>query len=556
MNRLLFAFAAVAGLVAAPPSSAADGVAIVSPPDGALVSGNVVITASAPVETASVEFSWSPDGVVWSRIAIDVQRADGWQAVWDSRPHDGVVKLRATASDGASATISVTVDNTAPAVSAGLAPAYFSPNGDGRKDATVLTVSVRETALVDIRVLDRAGNLVRVLADDLVVERGIRLPWNGRSADAARAPDGKYRLAVSARDRAGNAASTGATVRLDTKAPRLTWSSRGGIVGATALKVSFRLRDASAPLTGNFRLVNAYERVVRSWERRRLSLGAGLSRLARRTVVAIVPGVYRLRAVIKDAAGNRSSARLSRAYRLDHSVRMRLVARVDNAGRYVALTFDDCFFPSSWDSILHTLARNRVKAAFFCPGNQVQAYPALAARTVRAGHTLGSHGWDHALLSASAYPNIAWRMKRDRNVWWRWREAATPYFRPPYGAYNSTVLSAAAAAGYRYTVLWDFDPRDWTNPGVSAIVSRAVRPAKAGSIILLHVKPQTASALPLIIRALRNRRLTPIGLDQLVHRPGAILSRGGWRATSGRRSGARSDQLSHQPGLGLPAGCC
>ena len=532
MTRFLFAWAAVAGLVVASPTWAADSVAI-TPPEGAFVSGQVLITAAAPAETASVEFSWSSDGAVWNPVATDAEPAQGWQAVWDSRSTTGAVMLRATASGGASATVTVTVDNIAPVLGASLAPSYFSPNGDGRQDATVLTVAVSETPLVDIRVLDRNGDLVRVLADDLVAERGVRVAWDGRTVQGARSPDGKYWLAVTARDRAGNVASTIETVRLDTTAPGLTWSARGGILGATSLNVNFRLDDASAPLKGYFRLVNAYERVVRTWGRR-LSLGAGSSGLSRATVLATVPGVYRVAVVIKDAAGNRSKIRLSPAYRFDHSVRTRVVARVDKANRYVALTFDDCFFPSSWDSILRTLERNRIKAAFFCPGSLVQNYPRLAARTARAGHTLGSHGWDHALLSAAAYSNILWRVQRDRNVWWRWRKAAVPYFRPPYGAYNSSVLSAAAAVGYRYTVLWDVDPRDWTNPGVSAIVSRAVRPAKAGSIILLHVKPQTARALPLIIRALRNRRLTPIGLDQLIHRPGAILSGGGWHATSAR----------------------
>jgi gliding motility-associated-like protein len=532
MTRFLFALAAIAGLVVASPTWAADSVAI-TPPEGAFVSGQVLITAAAPAETASVEFSWSADGAVWNPVAIDADPAQGWQAVWDSRSSTGAVMLRATASGGASATVTVTVDNIPPVVGASLAPSYFSPNGDGRQDATVLTVAVSETPLVDIRVLDRNGNLVRVLADDLVGERGVRVAWDGRTVQGARSPDGKYWLAVTARDRAGNVASTIATVRLDTTAPGLTWSAKGGILGATSLNVNFRLDDASAPLTGYFRLVNAYERVVRTWGRR-LSLGAGSSGLSRATVLATVPGIYRVAVVIKDAAGNSSKIRLSPAYRFDHSVRTRVVARVDKANRYVALTFDDCFFPSSWDSILRTLERNRIKAAFFCPGSLVQTYPRLAARTARAGHTLGSHGWDHALLSAAAYSNILWRVQRDRSVWWRWRKAAVPYFRPPYGAYNSSVLSAAAAVGYRYTVLWDVDPRDWTNPGVSAIVSRAVRPAKAGSIILLHVKPQTARALPLIIRALRNHRLRPIGLDQLIHRPGAILSGGGWHATSAR----------------------
>jgi peptidoglycan/xylan/chitin deacetylase (PgdA/CDA1 family) len=551
-GRLLFAFAAVGGLLFASPTWAAEGVAIVSPPDGAFVSGRVVITAAAPPETAWVEFSWSVDGAVWKGIAIDGDGGDGWQAVWDSRPHQGAVKLRATASGGAIAIITVTVDNTVPVVRAALAPTHFSPNGDGRKDATVLTVAVPEAALVDIRVLDRTGNLVGVLVDDLVVERGIRVRWNGRGADGARAPDGAYRLVVDARDGAGNGASTTATVRLDTKAPRFTWGSRADIVGAASLKLSFRMHDATTPLSGQFRLVNAYERVVRSWERRRLSPGAGASTLPRGMLRAIVPGVYRVGAVITDAAGNRSSAPLSPAYRVDHSARTRVVARVNNAGPYVALTFDDCFYPSSWDSILRTLARNRVKGAFFCPGNLVQASPALAARTLRAGHTIGSHGWDHALLSASGYGNILWRLKQDRNVWWSWRAAAVPYFRPPYGAYNSTVLSAAAAAGYRYTVLWDVDTRDWTNPGPSAIVSRAVQPARAGSIILLHVKPQTARALPLIIRSLRRRGLTPVGLEELIHRPGAISSRSGWSATFGANGGAVNDQQSRN----LHGNCC
>jgi peptidoglycan/xylan/chitin deacetylase (PgdA/CDA1 family) len=534
--RATFACAGLAGLLMTAPAWAADGVAILAPADGAQAGGRVVITAAAPAETTAVEFSWSVDGVAWSRIATDGERADGWQAVWESRPHDGAVELRALASGGGSATITVSVDNTAPVVNAEAALSYFSPNGDGRKDATVLAIAVSETAVLDISVLDRTGNLVGVLADDQVIGRAFRVPWNGLSADGRRAPDGAYRLVVDARDRAGNAASTAATIRLDTAAPRLSWASRGGIVGAATLKVPFRIRDASAPLRGQFRLVNAYERVVRSWKRRGLPVGAGSSTLARRRVLTTVPGVYRVRAGITDAAGNRSSAGLSAAYRFAHRVRTRVVARAENAGRYVALTFDDCFFPSSWDSILDTLARARVKGAFFCPGIRVQASPGLAARTVRAGHTVGSHGWDHALLPALGYGDVLWRLTRDRNVWWNSSEAATPYFRPPYGAFNASVLAAAGAAGYRHTVVWDVDTRDWTNPGVAAIVSRAVGPARSGSIILLHVKPQTASALPHIIRGLRARGLKPIGLDQLLHRPGASGSPAGWTARSARRT--------------------
>jgi peptidoglycan/xylan/chitin deacetylase (PgdA/CDA1 family) len=422
-----------------------------------------------------------------------------------------------------------------PLVSLEVAPAHFSPNGDRRKDASTLTVSVSQPAAVDVRALDRAGNVVRVLADDYPVERAIGIVWDGLTADGRRAADGIYQFVVEARDQVGQVTSAAARVRVDTDSPRLAWRSRGGSVGAAALTVRFRLRDASAPLSGRFRVLSAYGRAVRPPVRRRLAAATGSITLTRRAILALAPGVYRVQAVINDAAGNRSAATLSPAYRFDRGVRTRVVARVQNAGRHVALTFDDCASASSWASILATLARAQVKGAFFCPGNIVRTSPGLAARTVRAGHTIGAHGWDHALLTAAGYGGSLWRLRREWDVWWRWRQAATPYFRPPYGAYNSSVLAAAGDAGYRYTVVWDIDTRDWTTPGVGAIVSRSVRPTRSGSIILLHVKPQTAHALPGIIRGLRARGLRPIGLDELLHRRGASASPGGWSARLGGR---------------------
>jgi peptidoglycan/xylan/chitin deacetylase (PgdA/CDA1 family) len=495
LTSAIVACAAFATLLVAPATSAAAPLSITAPVDGASVSGRVVIAAALRAGTRSVEF---PAG-------------------------------------NATAAVTATVDNTAPAVTVDVAPASFSPNGDGRKDRTVLALGLSERALVDIHALDASGDVVRVLADHELVERAVLVTWDGRDGDGARAPDGRYALVVEARDGAGGTTSRVATVRIDTRTPRLTWRLRGGATSGGWPKLSFRLWDASAPLSGRFRVLNSYGRVVGSWTRREIPSGARFGTFVRPRPRRAPPGVYRLWAVAEDAAGNRSAPRLSPPYRLDERVRTRVVARVERAGGYVALTFDDCFFPSSWDAILRTLARTQVTAAFFCPGNRVLASPRLAARTVRAGHTIGSHGWDHALLSASGYGDTLWRLRRDRNAWWRWRQAATPYFRPPYGAFNSSVLAAAGAAGYRYTVLWDVDTRDWTNPGASVIVSRTVGRARRGSIILLHVKPQTALALPHIIRRLRSRGLEPIGLDELLHRRRGTPSRGGWSATSSRR---------------------
>jgi peptidoglycan/xylan/chitin deacetylase (PgdA/CDA1 family) len=59
------------------------------------------------------------------------------------------------------------------------------------------------------------------------------------------------------------------------------------------------------------------------------------------------------------------------------------------------------------------------------------------------------------------------------------------------------------------TVLWDVDPRDWSQPGAAAIVTRVLTAVRNGSIVLMHdgggPRRQTLQALPQIIDALRKR---------------------------------------------------
>ena len=67
-------------------------------------------------------------------------------------------------------------------------------------------------------------------------------------------------------------------------------------------------------------------------------------------------------------------------------------------------------------------------------------------------------------------------------------------------------------------VLFSIDTRDWSLPGVTAIVRRALM-AHDGQIIALHdaggARDQTLQALPLIVKGLRAQGLEPVTLDQL-----------------------------------------
>ena len=83
-------------------------------------------------------------------------------------------------------------------------------------------------------------------------------------------------------------------------------------------------------------------------------------------------------------------------------------------------------------------------------------------------------------------------------------------FRPPYGAYNASVVRTARSLGLA-TVLWNVDPSDYTLPGTGAIEQRVLAQVRPGSIIISHdgggPRGQTLAAYPTIIAALRRARL-------------------------------------------------
>jgi peptidoglycan/xylan/chitin deacetylase (PgdA/CDA1 family) len=233
-----------------------------------------------------------------------------------------------------------------------------------------------------------------------------------------------------------------------------------------------------------------------------------------------MPGLYRLRLTLVDAAGNSRVSSL-RTLRCLRPVRTTVWRHIPHCGRRVALTFDDGGSPWAWARILAVLRAHHVKASFFILGPYVAADGGLARRTVAQGETIGDHTWTHAITSTLSYGSLLGELRRDQGAWWSRAQATpVPYFRPPYGDYNATDLAAAGAAGYLRTILWDVDPRDWSEPGVGAIVSRVVSAAQPGSIVVMHVRTQTALALPAIIRGLQARHLRPSSLAEMFRAAG------------------------------------
>ncbi len=423
-------------------------------------------------------------------------------------------------------TTTVPPDSTPPTIGLHVTHPHFSPNGDRVRDKTFVQLTAVEPVDV-VLVFRNASGTARKTEHysfgpgDLVASWGGRIERNGVWG---RARDGDYIMKVTATDEAGNATRKTRSVTVDTTTPTFGWTSitpdPWGATGAASF--NFVSHDASPPLTVQG---SAWNRTGLLDVSTAVSRPQGAVALAWRPNYSdgsvFLPGNYFAAVQVTDDAGNTLPSSPFRGFRVERPVVSTVVRRVDGAGNRVAVTFDDCNDGAAWTSILSTLDRYGVSGTFFCPGDQVRAHPGEAQATASAGMSIGSHSNGHAQLTHLSYADIVTRLRTDQAAWWSIaRVTPSPYFRPPYGSYDSTVLAAAGNTGFRYTVIWDVDPNDWTDPGSAAIASRVLGAVRPGSIVLLHVKGQTAVALPAILSGLRARGLQQSSLAELFHAAG------------------------------------
>jgi flagellar hook assembly protein FlgD len=142
--------------------------------------------------------------VAWDGIVAGDAVADGTYSV-------GLTGIDDWGNGPAVATRALTVDTVAPALTS-LTPGattkqWFSPNGDGSRDAVSLTATSPESGNLVSRVLNGDGALVRTWTAPNGTAP-VAVTWNGRNTAGAYVPDGAYTLSVAPVDLAGNTGDT------------------------------------------------------------------------------------------------------------------------------------------------------------------------------------------------------------------------------------------------------------------------------------------------------------------------------------------------------------
>lgn len=175
--------------------------------------------------------------------------------------------------------------------------------------------------------------------------------------------------------------------------------------------------------------------------------------------------------------------------------------------REAALTFDDGPGPYT-PAILKVLEQFHVHATFFPVGRMERYFSASTVRAIEDGDVIGNHTETHPMLA-----HLSVRDQREELLEQIARVELAGgqrpvLFRPPYGSFNASTLGLLHSL-HMLMVMWSVDTRDYTLPGVGAIVQGVLAGAKPGAIILLHDgggdRSQTVAALPGVIRGLRAR---------------------------------------------------
>ena len=195
---------------------------------------------------------------------------------------------------------------------------------------------------------------------------------------------------------------------------------------------------------------------------------------------------------------------------------LRILPRLPRGSRQAALTFADGPSADTTPRVLDILRAEGAHATFFVLGEAVARHPDILRRIAAEGHAIGIHADTHepfvlksrqAIWQEIAHAEAAIRAACPE-------AALLPWVRPPHGFKSLSLLWTLRRCGYGLAA-WSVDSRDYRDTDPARIAAQVSR-AAAGSVILLHDGPEnaaTADALPLILRGLAERGLTPVTLQ-------------------------------------------
>ncbi|WP_051710410.1 polysaccharide deacetylase family protein [Andreprevotia chitinilytica] len=189
----------------------------------------------------------------------------------------------------------------------------------------------------------------------------------------------------------------------------------------------------------------------------------------------------------------------------------------------IALTFDDG--PSLYTpQLLKVLDKYGVKATFFVMGVHIEEFPDIARATLKAGHTLANHSYDHPYLTKLS-PTQFWddQFGRTQAIFQKTLGIKPALLRPPYGFLTDGQVETLRDKGFKL-ILWSIDTQDWyvaQRFGAANSLFKTVQEhIHDEAIILMHdgggYRQDSVDAVDMLIPALKKQGYEFVTVDQLI----------------------------------------
>jgi peptidoglycan/xylan/chitin deacetylase (PgdA/CDA1 family) len=196
-----------------------------------------------------------------------------------------------------------------------------------------------------------------------------------------------------------------------------------------------------------------------------------------------------------------------------------VVRHVSTDQKVIALTFDDGWSPSRALKIASILQQYGATGTFFPYANAADDSPStwryLARHYPIANHTT-SHPYLTRLSATAIYREINHARKVIEGITGR---PMVRIFRPPYMAYNSTVLYEAYRAGFKIMALWSVDSGDSEHLTDAQVYNHAIQ-GHRGGIVLFHAGPAvTVRVLPKVLAYYKAHGFRFVTLPELLGIP-------------------------------------
>ncbi|HSD62516.1 MAG TPA: polysaccharide deacetylase family protein [Ignavibacteriaceae bacterium] len=150
----------------------------------------------------------------------------------------------------------------------------------------------------------------------------------------------------------------------------------------------------------------------------------------------------------------------------------------------ILLTFDDGPVPETTPVILQCLSSYKIKAAFFCVGENIYKYPELYRRIVDEGHLVCNHTFNHKAIPQLNRNELIQQIEKFNSIIKKQSGKEVLYFRPPYGKF-SLSSSLILKQNNLKIIMWSLLTNDYQND-INVVKFAVNKYLTRNSIVVLH----------------------------------------------------------------------